>query len=190
VAKEPKAVIEATDPVKYIPNFISNPDEIFAALWDNLDWERRENTPRREYWANSLDRAYSYPSKFGMKTYYPRPSVPEIDAVSAALESYLGFKYEGCFLNGYENGADTLGPHADDDPGIDHNFPIAVVTVGCKREIEFMEMATKRKVRVMLEPGSLFLMEPGMQSTHLHKIPPAGFVATPRISLTFRKLIA
>jgi alkylated DNA repair dioxygenase AlkB len=184
-----KTVIEDTDPVEFIPGFIKNPDDIFEALWNDLAWERRENTPRREYWTNVFGRSYAYGSKFGPKTYESNVTHPAIEEVSAALEAHLGFRYEACFLNGYEDASDYLGPHADDDPKIDHSRPIAIVTVGGAREIEFMEIATKRKVRVMLTPGSLFLMKPGMQSTHLHKIPKAGFVVSkPRISLTFRGL--
>jgi alkylated DNA repair dioxygenase AlkB len=178
-------------PVDYKPGFISNPDAVFAALWAELDWERRENTPRREYWTNVFERSYTYGSGNGERTYEPRVTHPAIEEVSTALEAELGFKYEGCFLNGYEDASDSLGPHADDDPAIDHSRPIAVVTVGGGRDIECRAMIGGPKLRVFLEPGSLFLMRPGMQSTHLHRIPKAGFIVkTPRISLTFRGLFA
>lgn len=41
-------------PVKYQPNFVGNPDEIFEYLWANLPWERREDAPRRECWMTTL----------------------------------------------------------------------------------------------------------------------------------------
>jgi len=63
------------------------------------------------------------------------------------------------------------------------------VTVGGGRDIEFLDKESGRKVRIFLEPGSLFLMKAGMQDTHYHRIPKAGFVVTkPRISLTYRGL--
>lgn len=40
--------------------------------------------------------------------------------------------------------------------------------------------------KLKLESGSLCLMAPGMQDTHQHRIPKAGFVCGERISLTFR----
>jgi alkylated DNA repair dioxygenase AlkB len=176
-------------PVSYTPGFISNPDAVFDALWAELNWERREFTPRREYWTNIFDRSYTYGRGVGQRTYGSQPTHPAIEAVSDSLESLLGFRYEGCFLNGYENSKDALGFHADDDPNIDHSRPIAVVTVGDGREIECMDRATGRKVRQFLEPGSLFLMNAGMQDTHFHRIPKAGFIVKrPRISLTFRGL--
>ena len=177
-------------PVTYTPNFIADSDTVFDMLWNELDWERREFTPRREYWTNTFERPYTYGRDIGARTYYPRPSHVMIDTVSDKLEEYLGFRYIACFLNGYENGKDALGFHSDDDPGIDHSRPIAVVTVGAGRMIQFMEKATGEKGEQFLEPGSLLLMLPGMQDTHLHRIPKAGYIVKPRISLTFRSLIS
>lgn len=47
--------------------------------------------------------------------------------------------------------------------------------------------ATPEEVtKLKLGHGSLCLMAPGMQDTHQHRIPKAGFECGPRISLTFR----
>ncbi len=178
-------------PVTYIKNFIGNPDEVFDALWNELNWEHRPTTPRREYWTNTFSRSYTYGRGVGERTYESRPTHAAIEAVSDALEAELGFRYEGCFLNGYATSKDALGFHADDDPNIDHSRPIAVVTVGDGRDIECRAKEGGDKLRVFLEPGSLFLMHAGMQDTHLHRIPKAGFVVKrPRISLTYRGLFA
>jgi alkylated DNA repair dioxygenase AlkB len=191
-----------TAPVTYIPGFVLDPDPIFDFLWNDLDWEHRETrddsvdpptvskVPRREYWTNSLDRPYTYGRGIGMRTYYPRVTHPAIESCNSKLEEMLGFRYEGCFLNGYENEWDALGWHADADPGIDHSRPIAVVTVGAGRAIQFKGQGADTKEEVFLESGSLLLMHPGMQSTHLHRIPKVGRKTDPRISLTFRGLIA
>lgn len=177
-------------PVTYEPGFVSDPDVIFDALWNELEWEHRPGAPRREYWTNTFNRDYTYGRDLGQRTYSSRPTHPMVELVSDLLEEKLGFRYEGCFLNGYATASDALGPHADDDPGINHSRPIAVVTVGGGREIECIDLKDRTlKARQMLEPGSLFLMHAGMQSTHLHRIPKAGWVVVkPRISLTFRAL--
>ncbi len=174
-------------PVTYIPNFIPNSDMVFDDLWNQLDWERR--TRRREYWTNEFNRPYSYSKNLGVRTYEARPTHPRIEEVKAALKVYLGFEYEGCFLNGYETNRDALGHHSDDDTGIDHDYPIAVVTVGQARKIEFMELATLKTGSQLLEGGSLLLMHAGMQQTHTHAIPKSGHNhMKSRVSLTFRKL--
>jgi alkylated DNA repair dioxygenase AlkB len=108
----------------------------------------------------------------GARTYYPRESHIFVETINDLLVEIVGDRYEGCFLNGYENERDALGWHADDDPNIDHGRSIAVVTVGAGRAIQFMEK------------------EAGMQDTHLHRIPKVGRKVEPRISLTYRGLIA
>jgi len=175
---------------KYIPNFVPDRERVFEKLWTELDWEKRSEA-RIEYWTNIFNRSYTYGSGIGVRTYESRKSHPDIDYVKNLLSDELKFSFEGCFLNGYETGRNALGWHADDDPNIDHNFPIAVVTVGDGRNIDFMKKDDKSsKESIFLEPGSLLLMNAGMQSTHFHRIPKAGFVVKkPRISLTFRKLI-
>jgi alkylated DNA repair dioxygenase AlkB len=183
----------------YKETFI-DPDNKFNILWNELDWERRDDAPRREYWYNTLNRPYSYGRGAGLRTYYPRPTHSVIEGITDILETELGFRYEGCFLNSYETSRDALGWHSDDDPGIDHNYPIAVVSLyGDGPSNGFRVIQTKKIASdsersdiesFILKDGSLFLMDAGSQSTHLHRIPKAGFVAKPRISLTYRKLTA
>ncbi len=176
----------------YLPGFLG-PDatkDCFHMLWSQLDWERRPGAPRREYWVSSLGKPYTYGRGLGERTYYPLSSHPIIDQITRKLEERLGFRYEGCFLNGYETNRDALGWHADNDPGIDHNYPIAVVTVGAGRAIQFVPQDRSGTIsEVFLEPGSLLLMPPGFQSTHFHRIPKVGHHVDPRVSLTYRKLI-
>jgi alkylated DNA repair dioxygenase AlkB len=178
--------------IEYIPNFVKNPDAVFAALMVDLPWEQRPDAPRMEYWTNIYSRPYTYGKDAGMRTYESRATHPEIEAVSDKLRDLLGFRYEGCFLNAYKGERDWLGWHADDDEGINHNHPIAVVTVGAGRMLQTKPQGAKGVENItdhFLEPGSLFLMGAGMQSTHYHRIPKAGRKVDPRISLTFRALI-
>jgi alkylated DNA repair dioxygenase AlkB len=163
-------------------------------LWNELNWEKRSDAPRREYWTNTLNKPYSYGSGAGRRTYLPGPTHPVIEDCTDALEKELGFRYEACFLNGYETARDALGWHSDDDDGIDHNFPIAVISLYGEgpanglRSIMVKAINTDDIETFVLNDGSLFLMPAGSQFTHMHKIPKAGHVVRPRISLTYRKL--
>jgi alkylated DNA repair dioxygenase AlkB len=183
-------------PVTYIPNFIPNTLSvmIFDDLWNNLPWLRV--TRRREYWTNIFDRSYTYGGPEYGRTYEAQPPVALVDEINAQMveKEYIPIPFEGCFLNGYETKRDALGWHADDDPGIDHSRPIAVVTLydvadAQPRELGVMNKETGEKTRFPLANGSLLLMHPGMQDTHLHCIHKAGFEARPRISLTYRGLV-
>jgi alkylated DNA repair dioxygenase AlkB len=101
-----------------------------------------------------------------------------------------GVWFEGCFMNLYENGTDALGWHADDDPKINHEKPIAVVSLGSWRSISLRSNDKTWHAQRILDPGSLLMMPAGSQQTHQHKIAKASDMAraTPRISLTFRSL--
>lgn len=186
----------STAPIAYFEDFISpeSRDGAFAMLREGLQWERRDNAPRSEYWTNTFDRPYTYGQGAGVRTYEARPSHPVIDLFRDQIEVEAGVRLEGCFLNLYLDGSDSLGWHADDDPKIDHNRPIAVITLGSGRDIAFKAQTPgSHPERLFLEPGSLLLMRPGMQQTHYHAIPkvkPGEPPVGPRISLTYRGLVA
>lgn len=202
----------------YIPEFITprKSELLFDQFWNELTWERRDDAPRREYWTNVFGRDYSYGRGAGLRTYHSQPSNNEIDHINLLIEHLLytsglwdqdkgsdDVYFEGCFLNGYENNRDWLGWHEDDDPGIDHTRPIAIVTLyggegaDTPRSIQFRKKLGEVDGKMTygpvedrpLEQGSLCLMPAGFQSTHQHRIPKAGFDSKKRISLTFRGLL-
>lgn len=207
-------------PIEHHPGFVLEPfaSADFRRLWDELDWRRV--TRRREYWTNNFNRPYSYGKPEYARVYEPQPTHEIIESYRKALYFITKTNFEGCFLNGYESAQDALSWHADDDPGIDHTKPIAIVTLydgpvntskmvvhknqkePMPRTIEFMEQpdrdATREEIKALqkarrsveMGQGSLILMKPGMQFTHFHQIPKVGFVPRPRISLTFRGLLA
>lgn len=179
-----------TLPIKYIPNFINSPREVLDALQEDLSWERRESTPRMEYYINQIPDPYTYGSGRGVRTYQPKPSHPAIEEMLKGLKDLTGYTFEVCFLNRYLNQSDHLGWHADNSPEMDDSRPIAIISLGVEREIWFCPQDDKKNItKLLLENGSLCLMMPGMQDTHFHRIPKAGFNCGERISLTFRGYI-
>jgi alkylated DNA repair dioxygenase AlkB len=187
----------------YIKDFLNKnySSKLFDKFWGELEWERRPDAPRREYWTNIFDRDYTYGKGAGVRTYQPKPGCPEIWDISVYAELEAEDRdltptasFEGCFLNGYEGARDWLGWHSDDDPAINHNQPIAIVTLYREpdkqpRTIQFRDNTTQVIETVELHHGSLYLMPPGFQFTHQHRIPKAGFDCSDRISLTYRGLI-
>jgi alkylated DNA repair dioxygenase AlkB len=192
------AVINAGDimtaPIEYIPNFVPEPDLKLKALQEGLDWERRGDAPRCEYYCNDFDEPYVYGRGNGQRTYLVRPYTAEILEIRKSLEDYAGCKFEVCFLNRYLNQRDHLGWHADDSPEMDDARPIASISLGVEREIWFRPKASMygnvEVEKIKLGNGSLCLMKAGMQKTHLHRIPKAGFLCGERISLTFRGYVS
>lgn len=174
-------------PVDYREDFVEN--SLFEKLWADLPWERREDAPRRECWMNDWGKPYTYGRGAGMRTYIPQPWNADVLHIRDMIAVITGTAFEGCFINGYEGPRDHLGWHADDSPEIDGGRPIAVVSLGSARKIMFRPQESNSAEALVLKPGSLLLMRPGMQSTHFHRIPKHSADCGPRISLTFRGLI-
>jgi len=188
---------ELSPPISYIPNFVDEPDRVLAALQNDLEWERRADAPRCEYYSNDFPEPYVYGRGTGQRTYHPRPYHPDVLAIRAKLEAYCKCKFEVCFLNRYLNQSDHLGWHADASPEMDDARPIVTISLGVEREIwfrpiiayEFLLVNPDYEIpitKLKLENGSMCIMQPGMQDTHLHRIPKASFQCGERISLTFR----
>lgn len=173
----------------YIPGFVDRDiaGQEFDRLWTNLAWERRSDAPRREYWQNDYDLPYTYGRGAGVRTYEARPWDAMAKLWMERLNKEHGFALDCCFMNGYEDARDWLGWHAD--VGTDPSQPVISLSLGGERDIEVRNNETGVTERFRLAHGSVFIMPPGFQQTHQHRIPKAGYEVAPRISLTYRGLI-
>ena len=97
-----------------------------------------------------------------------------------------GVAGNGVLLNFYESGADRVAWHADDEPEVDQDAPIASVSLGAARRFHVRRAADHaERYRLALEPGSLLIMPAGFQRIFEHAVPPEKS-AGPRWNLTFR----
>lgn len=172
-------------------------DAMFVTLRDSLAWVRHDNTPRSEYYVHERAEPYTYGTPPFERTYRAQPWTDALWELQDLAEKAAGRRFQVCFLNRYHNQTDQLGWHADNSPEMDDDCPIAIISLGVEREIMFREDRTGNPLRkyttphettrLKLEHGSLCLMHAGMQDTHQHRIPKAGFMCGERISLTFRR---
>ncbi len=173
-------------PIEYIPGFVTDPDEAFKELL-TLDFERRDTTPRSEYFCSDYPDPYAYGRGRGIRTYLPRPYHPRILGVRAGLEKLVGCILDVCFVNRYHDQSDHLGWHADDSPEMDDERPIITVSLGVAREIWFRPTANRAEVqKLTLEHGSVCIMKPHMQEAWEHRIPKASFTCGERLSMVYR----
>ncbi|WP_231971835.1 alpha-ketoglutarate-dependent dioxygenase AlkB family protein [Nostoc sp. NIES-3756] len=87
--------------------------------------------------------------------------------------------------NQYRTGQDSIGWHADNEESMGVNPAIASISLGAVRKFQIKPISG-RPTDFWLEHGSLLLMHPGCQSTHLHQVPKTNKVVGTRINLTFR----
>lgn len=174
-------------PVTYIPGCIPRSDHYFKSLKEELDWVRIDKTPRSEYYCNDFGVPYTYGSKDFARTYNAQPWTDTLLRLRGMAELIAGVNFEVCFLNYYKDQSDHLGWHSDDSPEMDDGRPIVIISFGVARDIWFAEIGNLSEKTVLnLAHGSFAIMHAGMQDTHMHRIPKAGFMCGERISLTFR----
>lgn len=179
-----------TAPCTYVSNFVIDPDRLFTSLRDHLEWERRDDAPRCEYYCNDLSKPYVYGRGPGRRAYDPKPWTPAIQEIRGMLTAHTGVDFEVCFLNRYLDQQDHLGWHSDDSPEMDDRRPIAIISLGAEREIWFrpIEVSSQGETpeKLKLGHGSLCIMSAGMQNSWQHRIPKHSASCGERISLTFR----
>lgn len=176
-------------PVTFIPNFL-DPEtaaQAFTALLSEIPWERRTTemygknvpVPRMEVWVAD------YPYTYSRRTYQPTPWTPTLVKIRTDIEAATCSRFNSVLLNRYESGSDSVGWHADDEPEMSSEHPIASLSLGATRSFQ-MRKGDDPIQTLELGHGSLLVMHPGMQQEWKHRIPKTKKPCGPRINLTFR----
>lgn len=181
----------------YRSPFTEGGDKFTQVLIMNTPWLSRTEARRECFQSAGGGVSYTYGKGRGVRTY---TSIPYTDLVEEVLGQVnllmddLGFgRMNGCFLNFYQHDRQHLGWHADDFLEMDHTAPVVSVSFGVAREIWWRKFGEKGVVpaecRKLLESGSAFVMPPGMQHTHQHRIPKGSCTMGARVSMTFRRFL-
>lgn len=178
-----------TSPI-YIPDFALNEPTFEAMLL--LPWLTVREA-RSECFMAYAPLTYTYGVGEFAQAYTAIPYHTDVLALQERLNTLHASQYNVCFLNRYDTQKHQLGWHSDDSPGMLHEHPIAVVSLGASREIWWREKGQTGVIpenqRQPLGHGSLFIMPPGFQRTHQHRIPKADRTVGTRISFTFRRYV-
>jgi alkylated DNA repair dioxygenase AlkB len=105
------------------------------------------------------------------------------------VETLARTSFNACLANLYADGSQGMGWHQDNEKELDDSA-IASVSLGAERRFDFRHIHSRQKVSVFLEQGSLLLMKGSTQKYWQHQLPKSAKVTTPRINLTFRRVIA
>lgn len=175
-----------------ISNFLSEASR-YNTLINELSWDDRAGNRKECFMAFDTSMTYSYGKHEGVRRVYIASEMhPLVAELCKSINKELRSSYNICVLNYYENEYNSLGWHADDSPEQDPTHPIAVMSFGASRYIYTRPNGYKGVIppedMFLLTPGSLFIMPPGFQETHQHKIPKHSSPCGKRISMTFRKL--
>ncbi|KAL6909642.1 hypothetical protein ACP4OV_001301 [Aristida adscensionis] len=131
------------------------------------------------------------------------------DILKAVHEALPGSHFNSLLLNRYKTGSDYVSWHADDEPLYGPTPEIASVTFGCERDFVLRKKPTKSKAAsgsgeaatkrlkvapqqqhsYLLKHGSLLVMRGYTQRDWHHSVPKRAKASSPRINLTFRRVL-
>lgn len=181
---------------QYFPGFIGieESNDLIDQLQRSLQWEADQlmmfgklvSTRRKVVWAGDPECAYTYS---GIKR-IPQAWTPELLSIKAKLEKLTQAKFNSCLLNFYHDGADGMGWHSDDEKELDAQSPIASLSLGSTRKFAFRHKKEKIATSLLLENGSALVMNAPTQQYWQHALLKTKSIHTPRINLTFRKIIS
>lgn len=179
-------------------------DELFEVLRTETPWRQEKSRlgpfPRLTAWYADAGLTYSYSGV----THEALPWTPtlaeirrRIEAAAATLPSSLAggagaerVAFNSVLLNFYRDGRDSIGYHADAEPELGVNPPIASISLGAVRRFILKHIKTGEKLTFDLAPGSLLIMGGTCQHHWVHGVPKAKEPVGPRINLTFRRILA
>lgn len=141
--------------------------------------------PRLQTWHADAGIRYSYSNNL-LET---RPWTELLSQIRIKVESFLDYSFNSVLVNCYRNGEDHVGWHADNEPELGEQPFIASVSFGAERPFAFRHKTSAENGRILLESGSLLIMQPAFQSDWLHSVPVQKSTSQVRINLTFRSVI-
>ena len=167
-------------------------DEYFNVLLHNIVWRNDEavifgkhiTTKRKIAWYG--DEPYSY--AYSGTTKHAAPWTEELLALKAIVEAHCATRFNSCLLNLYHDGSAGMAWHSDDEKSLVRNGAIASLSLGAARHFAFKHKRTQERISLLLESGSLLVMQGTTQTHWLHRLPPTTQVHTPRVNLTFRTM--
>ena len=168
-------------------------DFCFLGLMRDIEWKNDEVkifgkqiiTKRKVAWYadGGVSYTYSNTTKSGLNW------TKELLKLKTLVEEITKESYNSCLLNLYHDGDEGMGWHSDDEKSIVKHSAIASVSFGAERKFVLKHKGTAETVSQYLVDGSLLLMKGETQTYWLHALTKTKKVKSPRINLTFRKMV-
>lgn len=182
--------------VRYAAGFLAGQEaiEVMEELRREVPWDcdeivlfgRRIRTERQVAWYGDGGLAYRYSgsTKVGL------PWNLLLDRLRGRIERFTGERFNSCLLNWYADGGQGMGWHRDDEKSLGQNPIIASLSFGAERRFCFKHAVQGTKVELVLGHGSLLWMAGQTQHHWAHSLPKMRRVQSPRLNLTFRRIVS
>lgn len=168
-------------------------DQLFTKLLNTLHWQEEDififgkwvKVPRLMSWYGNPDAYYEYSGV----NHKPLPWSPELQSIRERIEQHCQCLFNSVLANLYRNGSDSMGCHSDDEKELGINPTIASLSLGDDRLFRLHHKKTKQSLNINLQNGDLLVMGGTCQGHWLHSVPKTKSLKSPRINLTFRKIL-
>lgn len=166
----------------------------FENILNNIPWQQRAITlfgktvqqPRLISWHAAPFINYKY-SGIHMQ---PAAWTTDLLEIKNIIENKIDYCFNSAFLNLYRNGQDYMGWHRDNEKSLGSDPFIASISLGIDRKFKLKHMhKTDLSYQLTLESGSLLIMAGEIQHHWKHCLPKSKKIKSPRINITFRKVI-
>ncbi len=187
-------VLPYDGPTRYLGKVLEQADatHYFQTLLEDIQWKHDEAklfgkhyvTKRKAAWYGDEEYTYTYSNT----TKTALPWTAPLRELKELIERISGASYNSCLLNLYHDGSEGMAWHSDGEKTLKSRAAIASMSLGAERKFAFKHKRTKETHSIVLEHGSLLLMEGTTQEQWLHRLPPTKKIHEPRVNLTFRKI--
>ncbi len=179
--------------IRYYPKFLApeKATEYFNTLKDRVVWQQDDIKVFGKVYAQPrLTALYAnneLPYSYSNITMRPHRFTEELLWLKNKIEDIADCEFTTCLLNLYRDGRDSNGWHADNEKELGKNPIIASVSLGAERFFHLKHNTDlELKTKILLEHGSLLLMQGKTQHFWKHQIPKTVKPIPERINLTFR----
>ena len=169
-------------------------DALLAQLTAEVPWKqdtitlfgRTHPLPRLTCWVGDPGCAYTYSGVANAL----EPWSPLLQELRERVQAAAGCRFNSLLLNRYRDGNDKLDWHADDEPELDPQAPIASLSFGAARSFRLRpkQHDVAEPLAYELGHGDLLVMDPPTQQHWLHQVPQRLRVREERLNLTFRRI--
>ncbi len=174
------------------------PQRLLVHLRQEIAWQqprirvygRIHPIPRQSCWIGDTGCQYRYSGLLQTPEAWTAPLL----ALRQLLDGFLASGFNSLLLNRYIDGQDRMGWHADDEPELQADHPIASLSLGVSRSLRFRPKPAPagpgdgHPFSLDLANGDLLIMDAPTQKHWLHALPERRRVAGERINLTFRRI--
>jgi alkylated DNA repair dioxygenase AlkB len=172
---------------------LAEADTLFNSLLSGIAWAEEDilifgkwvKVPRLMCWYGDCDAAYRYSGV----DHEPNSWIQALLPVKLKIERQCECFFNSVLANLYRDGNDSMGCHADDEKELGINPTIASLSLGDERLFKLHHKKTKKTLNINLSHGDLLVMSGTCQRFWLHSVPKTKTLKTPRINLTFRKIV-